>query len=214
MPSRRIRVVLADDHHLVRQGFRELLSAEPNIEVAGEASDGRELLDLVRRQACDVVLLDISMPGPSGIEVLRVIKREHPHLRVLVLTMHDEHLFGPRALAAGADGYLTKDSSRKELIGAIRTLVAGGKYVTARLAGQAVEPVGDPSKAPSYTTLSTREFEVLRLLGSAKTVTETAADLRISVKTVSTYRARILQKLQLRNTAELIQYAIRKRLVG
>ncbi len=214
MPSRRIRVVLADDHHLVRQGFRELLRAEPTIEVVGEASDGRELLALVRRKPCDVVLLDISMPGLSGIEVLRVLKREHPRLLVLVLTMHEEYLFGPRALAAGADGYLTKDSSRKEVIEAIRTLAAGGKYVTARLAEQASEPVDAPSKVPSSPALSTREFEVLRLLASAKTVTETAEDLRISVKTVSTYRARILQKLQLRNTAELIRYAIRKRLVG
>lgn len=211
--TKTIRVALADDHRLVRQGLRGILEDAPDIEVGVEAADGRELLALIRQKPCHVVLLDITMPGKNGIEVLREIKRERPALPVLMLTMHGEDLFGTRALAAGADGYLTKDSSPDQLLEAVRTVAAGERYVSEDLAAQLGEDVDDLSRPPSHKSLSNREFQVLRLLASAKTVTETAEDLDLSVKTVSTYRARILQKLHLRNTAELIQYAIRKKLV-
>jgi len=207
-----IRVVIADDHAVVRKGLRQILSAEPDIEVGGEAANAEELLRLVRRQGWDAVVLDITMPGKSGLEVLKELKQKWPRLPVVVFTMHDEDHFGLRAIRAGATGYLTKDRAPTELIKAIRKVVAGGRYVSPSLAEQLAGQTGTDPEQALHQILSDREFQVLRLLASGKTVTEVAQELSLSVKTVSTYRARILQKLGYRTTAELIQYAIRNQI--
>jgi len=210
-----IRVALADDHAVVRRGLEEILRAEPDMEVGGTAADGAELLALVRRKPFDVVLLDITMPGQSGLEVLRSLKQERPAMPVLVLTMHAEDQFGVRAMRAGAAGYLTKESAPEEMVRAIRRVVAGGKHIGPSLAehlAEAVMTMADQTRPP-HQRLSDREFHVLRELVSGKRVGEIARDLALSVKTVSTYRARVLRKMQLKNSVELAQYAIRHRLV-
>jgi two-component system invasion response regulator UvrY len=207
-----IRILIADDHAVVRQGLRHVLASEHDIEVSGEASNAQELFDLLRRKSWDVVILDISMPGKSGLEVLKELKQKWPRLPVVVFTMHDEDHFGLRAIRAGATGYLTKDRAPTELIKAIRKVVAGGRYVSPSLAEQLAGQTGTDPEQALHQILSDREFQVLRLLASGKTVTEVAQELSLSVKTVSTYRARILQKLGYRTTAELIQYAIRNQI--
>lgn len=208
-----IRVALADDHAVVRRGLEEILRAEPDMEVGGVAADGAELLDLVRRRSFDVVLLDITMPGQSGLEIIRSLKQERPGMPVLVLTMHAEDQFGVRAMRAGAAGYLTKESAPDEMVRAIRRVVAGGKHIGPSLAEHLAEAVtADQTRLP-HQRLSDREFHVLRELVTGKRVGEIARDLALSVKTVSTYRARVLRKMQLKNSVELTQYAIRHRLV-
>jgi two-component system invasion response regulator UvrY len=204
-----IRVVIADDHAVVRKGLRQILSAEPDIEVGGEAANAEELLRLVRRQRWDAVVLDITMPGKSGLEVLKELKQERPGLPVLILTIHAEDQFGVRALRAGAVGYLTKEGAPTELVRAVRKVVAGGKYISPSLA----EALATSINAPLHRTLSDREYEVMRLLASGRTATGIAKELKLSVKTISTYRSRILDKLHLKTTAEMMQYAIRNRLI-
>lgn len=204
-----IRILIADDHAVIRQGLRHILAAEPDIEVTGEASTAQELMELARKRTWDVLVLDISMPGKSGLEILKELKQRWPNLPVIVFTMHAEEHFGLRAMRAGAAGYLTKDRPPSDLIKAIRKVVAGGKYVSPALAEQLKSPPVTEAEQQLHQTLSDREFQVLGLLASGKTVTEVAEELGLSVKTVSTYRARILQKLGFKNTAELIQYAIR-----
>lgn len=208
-----IRVALADDHAVVRRGLEEILRAEPDMEVGGTAADGAELLALVRRRSFDVVLLDITMPGRSGLEVLRSLKQERPGMPVLVLTMHAEDQFGVRAMRAGAAGYLTKESAPEEMVRAIRRVVAGGKHIGPSLAEHLAEAVTTDQTRLPHQLLSDREFHVLRELVAGKRVSEIARDLALSVKTISTYRARVLRKMQLKNSVELTQYAIRHRLV-
>lgn len=204
-----IRLVIADDHAVVRKGLRQILSGEPDITIGGEASNADELLRLVRKRKWDVVVLDITMPGKSGLEVLKDLKQEQPGLPVLVLTIHAEDQFGVRALRAGAVGYLTKEGVPTELVRAVRKVVAGEKYISPALA----EALTTDGKTPTHRMLSNREYEVLRLMASGKTATGVAKALGLSVKTISTYRSRILDKLHLKTTAELMQYAIRNRLV-
>ncbi|HEV8540135.1 MAG TPA: response regulator transcription factor [Nitrospiraceae bacterium] len=204
-----IRVVIADDHAVVRKGLRQILSAESDIEVAGEAANADELLRLVRKQRWDAVVLDITMPGKSGLEVLKELKQERPRLPVLILTIHAEDQFGVRAMRAGALGYLTKEGAPTELVRAVRKVVAGERYVSPSLA----EAFATSSNAPVHQILSDREYEVMRFLASGKTATGVAKELKLSVKTISTYRSRILDKLRLKNTAELMKFAIRNRLV-
>ncbi|HEV8540136.1 MAG TPA: response regulator transcription factor [Nitrospiraceae bacterium] len=207
-----IRVLIADDHAVVRQGLRHVLASEHDMEVSGEAANAQELFDLLRKKSWDAIVLDISLPGRSGLEVLKELKQKWPNLPVVIFTMHDEDHFGLRAMRAGAAGYLTKDRAPSELIKAIRKVVAGGRYVSPSLAEQLESQTGTNTEQSLHQMLSDREFQVLRLLASGKTVTEVAQELTLSVKTVSTYRARILQKLGYRTTAELIQYAIRNQL--
>jgi DNA-binding NarL/FixJ family response regulator len=175
--------------------------------VVGEAASGRDALDLVQRQPCDVVVLDITMPGMSGLEVLRQIRTLYPRLPVLILSVHPAEQFGVHAIKAGASGYLLKESAPDELTKAIRRVVEGRSYVSSRLAEVLAESVQRGSGAP-HENLTQREFEILRLIGAGRTVSEIAESLEISVKTVSTYRARILEKMDLRTTAELTRYAI------
>jgi DNA-binding NarL/FixJ family response regulator len=208
-----IRIVIADDHAVVRRGLKEILADESDMEIGAEASTAHELLDLVRTRPWDAVVLDISLPGRSGLEVLAELKQERPTLPVLVHTMHPEDQFAMRALRAGAAGYLTKDSAPTELVKALRKIVAGGKYVSASLAETLAASMDANAVEAPHQALSEREFEVFRLLASGKTVSQIADELSLSVKTISTYRSRILKKMQMKNNAELMRYALHHRVV-
>ncbi|MBI3799493.1 MAG: response regulator transcription factor [Deltaproteobacteria bacterium] len=208
-----VKILIADDHAVVRRGLKQIMTDEPDLLVVGEAQTAQQALELVRQQAWDVVVLDITMPGRSGLEVLKELQRERPKLPVLVLSMHPEEQFAVRALKAGAAGYLTKESAPGELVTAIRKVLGGGRYVSATLAETlAFELAVAPDQSP-HETLSNREYEVFRLLAAGKTVSEIAAQLFLSVKTISTYRARILEKMNLKHNAELIRYAVTRGLV-
>jgi len=208
-----IRILLADDHAIVREGVKRILSEAPGAEVVGEADTGDQALARVAELKPDLVLLDLSMPGRSGLETLREIKSRYPHTRVLVLSMHPEDQFALRLLREGAEGYMTKETAPDELVRAVEKIAAGGKYVSAALAERFVESLGEDTRRPAHDRLSSREYEVMRLLASGKTVTEIGKQLFLSVKTVSTYRQRILEKMSLRNNSELIRYALENQLV-
>jgi two-component system invasion response regulator UvrY len=208
-----IRVLIADDHAVVRQGLKQILGGTPEMLVAGEATNGQEVLDKVRAEAWDVVILDISMPDRSGLDILKQLKAERPKLPVLVLSMHSEDQYAVRVLKAGASGYLTKDSAPDELVKAIRKVVSGGRYVSSFLAEKLAFEIGTDSSRLPHETLSDREFQVLRLIAAGKSVTEIAAELYLSVKTVSTYRARLLRKMNLGTNAELMHYAMQNHLI-
>jgi DNA-binding NarL/FixJ family response regulator len=202
-----IRVLIADDHAVVRQGMMHILQSTPDISVAGEATTGREVLQAVQRQDYDLLVLDVAMPGGSGLQVLDQLRVQQPGLPVLILSMYPERQYAIRALRAGAAGYLTKDSAPKELVTAIRRIAEGGRYVTQSLASRLVSELQGVGGEP-HEALSDREFEVLLLLAKGQTVSEIAEAVSLAASTVSTYRGRILQKLHLRNTAELIRYAV------
>ena len=202
-----IRVLVADDHAVVRRGLVQILAEAPDMVVAGEASTGREVLQAVRKHDYDVLVLDIAMPEGGGLEVLQQLQTLKPDLRVLILSMYPERQYAVRALKAGAAGYLTKESAPDELIAAIREVAQGGKYVTQSLAEKLVAALGSELGKEPHETLSAREYQVMRLLAAGKIVTDIATELSLSVKTVSTYRTRILEKLDLKNTAEMIRYA-------
>ena len=208
-----IRVLIADDHAVVRQGLKQILADMHEMVVTDEATNGQEVLDKVRAETWDVVVLDISMPDRSGLDVLKELRAERPALAVLVLSMYSEDQYAMRVLTAGASGYLTKDSAPDELVKAIRKVVSGGRYVSPFLAEKLAFEIGDDSSKLPHETLSDREFQVLRLLAAGKSVKEIAAELSLSVKTVSTYRARMLEKMKLGTNAELIHYAIQERLI-
>jgi len=208
-----IRILIADDHAVVRRGLRQTVSEEHDMTVVGEASNAQELLGLVRKQPCDVVVLDISMPGRSGLEALKELRQACPRLPVLVLSMHSEDQYAMRALRIGAAGYLTKETAPEELVKAIRKVVTGGKYITPSLAEKLALSLTRDGEQPLHETLSEREYEVMCLIASGKSVTEISTELSLSVKTISTYRARILEKMNLKNNAELMHYAIHNRLV-
>ena len=208
-----IRVFIADDHAIVREGLKQILAEQRDIVVAGEAENGLDAIKLFRKSRCHVMLLDISMPDRNGIEVLKQIKHERPELAVLMLSMHREDQYAIRALKAGAAGYLTKQSAPRELVTAIRQVAAGQKYVSATLAQALASQVGADHEAPPHDSLSDREFQTLTMIASGKTVSEIARELSLSVKTVSEYRARLLAKMNLKTSAELTHYAIRNQLV-
>jgi len=208
-----IRVVVVDDHAVVREGLKRIISENPGMAVTGEAGDGHEALKLIRGGACDVVLLDITMPNKSGLDVLKELHTEVPRLPVLVLSMHSEDQYAVRVLRAGAAGYLTKESAPAKLVQAIRKVVRGGKYVSPSLAEKLVSDLGTDTERPPHEVLSDREYQVLCLIASGKTVSEIGAELALSVKTISTYRVRILEKLRMKNNAEITRYANKERLV-
>ena len=207
------RVLVADDHPVVRQGLRQILADTAEMTVAGETTNVRDTLERIRRDAFDVVVLDLVMPDGTALDVLEAVRRERPELAVLVLSMHPEDQYGLRVLKAGAAGYLTKESAPEELVQAIRKVRAGGKYVTARMAEKLAQYVERPADGPLHELLSHREYQVLRLLASAKTVKQIARELHLSDKTISTYRARVLAKMGLTSTAHLVRYAVQHRLV-
>lgn len=204
-----IRVLIADDHSIVRDGLKRILAATTDLQVAGEAASGDEALALVRANDYDVAMLDMSMPGLSGIDLIKRLKLEKPKLRILVLSMHGESQYAARALKAGAQGYLNKDSASEALLGALRKIAAGGVHIGDATAASLLH-AGD--KAP-HEALSDREFEVLRLLVEGLGPTEIGERLHLSVKTVSTHKTRILEKLGVKSTAELVRYVIEHRLM-
>jgi DNA-binding NarL/FixJ family response regulator len=208
-----IKVFIADDHAIVREGLKQILAETRDIVVAGEAENGLDAIKLFRKSECQVMLLDISLPDRNGIEVLKQIKKEKPELAVLMLSMHREDQYAIRALKAGAAGYLTKQSAPKELVTAIRQVSSGLKYISAALAQELANHVNDDHEAPLHETLSDREYQTLTMIASGKTVGTIAKELSLSVKTVSEYRARLLVKMKLKNSAELTHYAIKNQLI-
>jgi DNA-binding NarL/FixJ family response regulator len=208
-----IKVFIADDHAIVREGLKQILAETRDIVVAGEAENGLDAIKLFRKSECQVMLLDISLPDRNGIEVLKQIKKEKSELAVLMLSMHREDQYAIRALKAGASGYLTKQSAPKELVTAIRQVSGGLKYISAALAQELANHVGDDHEAPLHETLSDREYQTLTMIASGKTVGVIAKELSLSVKTVSEYRARLLVKMKLKNSAELTHYAIKNQLI-
>ena len=209
-----IRVLIADDHAIVRQGLRQILADTPDMQVGGEAGDGFEAMRKIREEGpWDVLLLDVSMPGKNGIDTLKQIKGEMPRLPVLVLSMYPVDQYGVRLLKAGAAGYLTKESAPEQLVDAIRQVSSGRKFVSPEIAELLAEQLGRDSDLPPHTQLSDREFEIMRQLAAGLTPTDIASKLNLSVKTISTYRTRLLAKMQLRNNAELMAYAMKHGLV-
>lgn len=208
-----IRLVIADDHTIVREGLRQLLGGAGGFEIVGEARDGAETMQRVRELEFDVLLLDMSMPGRAGMDLIRQVRTERPRVRILVLSMHQEHQYAIRAIRAGAAGYLTKESASRELATALRKVASGGAYITPEVAEQLALGAMPSADALPHTTLSDREFQVLRMLVSGKSVSDIAGALTLSVKTVSTHKARLMQKLGVSNTSEMFRYAIQHRLV-
>ena len=208
-----IRVLIADDHAIVRHGLKQILAETDDLIVAGEAETGFQAIKMARQDTFDVILLDISLPDRNGIEVLSQIKKTHPRLAVLMLSMHTEHEFAIRALKAGASGYLNKQSAPVQLVTAIRQVAVGRKYISAALAEELANSLGGDTEQPLHEMLSDREFQTLRLIASGKSLSVISEELSLSPKTVSVYRARLLEKLDLRNNSDLTRYAIKNKLV-
>ena len=208
-----IKVLIADDHAVVRRGLRQILSEVPEILVGGEACNAQEVRERMRAERWDVIVLDINMPGASGIELLAELRREHDAPRVLILTVSPEDQYAVRAIKAGAAGFLTKESAPEKLIEAVRKVATGGRYVSPELAEALASLFAGESRGAPHERLSDREFEVMKMLASGKTVSIVAQELGLSVKTVSTHRTRILKKMEMATNAELTHYAVRSRLV-
>jgi DNA-binding NarL/FixJ family response regulator len=210
----KIRILIADDHPIVREGYKKILSDTPDMIVADEAENGQEVLNYIRKKNYDLILLDISMPGRSGLEILKELKNERPRLPVLILSIYPEEQYAVRAFRAGASGYLTKASAPNELMSAIRKISQGGRYISSSLAEQLTYYLDADADKPLHETLSDREYQVMLMIASGKTVSEIAGELFLSVKTISTYRSHILEKTKMKNNAEITLYAVRNKLVG
>ena len=208
-----IRVLIADDHPVVRLGLKMILEKEPDISVHNEARTAREALELVHNTDFDIVLLDISLPDRNGLEVLHQLKNECPEIKVLVISMHSEDLYAVRVLKEGASGYINKDSAPEELVKAVRKVVSGGRYVSSSLAEKLAFGLVNDSDGPPDRALSNREFQIMCMIASGKTVKGISNELYLSEKTVSTYRARIMKKMNMKTNAELISYTIKNNLI-
>jgi two-component system, NarL family, invasion response regulator UvrY len=212
--NRMIKIMIVDDHEIVRKGLKQILKEAPHIAVAGEASTGQEAMEKLKKNPFDMLVLDISLPDRSGLEVLKQVRQQYPKIPVLILTMHAEEQYAARVLRAGAAGYMTKEAAPEQLVNAIQKVSRGGRYVSPAFAETLAFDLGaDPTK-PLHETLSDREYQVMTMLASGKPVKDIAEKLYLSVKTVSTHRSRILEKMRMRNNAELILYAIRNNLVN
>ena len=203
-----IRVLVADDHAIVREGLKQILARTGDLVAGGEARDAHEVMRLVREGNWDVLLMDMSMPGRSGIDLIKQVKSERPKLPILVLSMHQEHQYAVRAIRAGASGYLNKDSASELLVAAIRKIVSGGMFVSETAGELLARDTKRGADVPPHTLLSDREFQVFSMIVQGKTVTDIAAELMLSVKTVSTHKTHVLEKMRLSNQAELVRYAI------
>lgn len=208
-----INILIADDHAIVREGLKQIVAEEPDMKVSGEASSSAELIELVQKDSYHIIILDISMPGRSGLEALKDLKKIKPDLPVLILSMFGEDQYGLRAIKAGASGYLKKVSAPTELVAAIRNIVGGGKYINQSLAEKLVSGYGQKTKLILHEKLSDREYQIMCLIASGKSTEEIANDLSISVQTVYTYRNRILEKMNLKSNVELAQYVIQNKLI-
>jgi DNA-binding NarL/FixJ family response regulator len=209
-----MKVLIADDHIIVREGLKQILAHIPEVELVDEAGNGQEVMRKVTRKKYDIIVLDISMPGRSGLEILKELKQKKPQLAVLVLSVHPEEQYAVRVLKAGASGYITKASASDELVKAIKTVNAGGKYITSTTAEKLVQEIEDDTGRPQHEKLSDREYQVMCMISSGKTVKEISEYLCLSVKTVSTYRTRILEKMKMKNNSELTFYAIKNKLIA
>jgi DNA-binding NarL/FixJ family response regulator len=208
-----IRLVIADDHAIVREGLKRIVASAEGMNIVAEAADGTEVMQRVRELEFDVLVLDLSMPGRSGMELIKLVRAEKPKLRILVLSMHQELQYAVRAIKSGASGYLTKESAPGELEQAIRKIAGGGAYVTAEVAEQLALGAMPGSQSQPHESLSDREFEVFRLLAEGVSVTDIGTRLKVSVKTVSTHKANLMQKMGLNNASDLVRYAIKHGLV-
>lgn len=208
-----MKVIIADDHAIVRRGLIQILAEEYQNLLAREAQNANEVFKLLRENDWDIIILDISMPGKSGLEILKEVRHEHPKVPILVLTSHPEEQYAIRVLKAGAAGYMTKESAPEHLVEVIRKITRGGKYISPTLAELLADSIGRNLEKEPHEGLSDREYQVLCLIASGKTVGEIAAELSLSVKTISTYRARILEKMMFKTNAELTHYALRNNLL-
>jgi two-component system invasion response regulator UvrY len=211
--ARPYRILIVDDHAIVREGLKQILADTDDIAVGGEAENSSKALQMARKGPWDLILMDISMPDRSGLETLELLKKEHPGIKVLMLSMHRETLYAVRALKSGAAGYLNKQSAPDQLVDAIRLVASGKKYISPEVAQELASTVSGEREALPHETLSNREYQTLCLIASGHPVSAIAEQLKLSVKTISMYRARLLQKMQLKNNAELTHYAIRHGLV-
>lgn len=208
-----IRLVIADDHTIVRQGLKQLLTGTSDFQVIAEAQNGQEVIERVRAGGFEVLLLDMSMPGRSGIDLIKQIRGENPKLRILVLSMHEEEQYAMRAIKAGAAGYLTKDSASEQLVAAIRRVAGGGAFISPAVAEQIALNAMPDAQGPLHGSLTDREFQVFQMLIQGTSVTDIAARLNLSVKTVSTHKSHVMEKLQLQNQTDLVRYALQHRLI-
>jgi len=208
-----IKILVADDHAVVREGIKHIFSEIPDINITGEASNGQEVLENIGKQDYDLLLLDIAMPGRDGLEILKEIKMQKPKLPVLILSMFPEEQYALRALKSGASGYLTKDSIPNELVKAVRKILRGGNYVSASFSEKLLTELSSDIKKPLHETLSDREYQIMRMIASGKTMNEIADELSLSPKTVYTYRARILEKMGMKNNMELTHYTTKHGLI-
>ena len=208
-----IKVLVVDDHPIVRQGLKQILSEEPDMAVLGEARNSQEVLELVHNQDWDIVVLDITMPGRGGLDVLKEVRHERPKLPVLMLSVHPEDQYAVRTLKAGAAGYMTKESAPEELVQAIRKILHGGKYVSSTLAEKLAFHLEAETEKPLHDSLSNREYQVMLMIASGKRTGAIAEEMSLSVKTVSTYRARILEKMGMKGNADLTYYVFKNRLL-
>ena len=209
-----MKVLIADDHTIVREGLKKILSNVPEVESIEEAGNGQEVMDKVATAKFDIVILDISMPGKSGLEVLKELKQKKPNLAVLILSVHPEEQYAIRVLKSGASGFISKSSASDELVNAIRTVHAGGKYITHNIAEKLIYEIEEDTIKPTHEKLSDREYQVMCMISAGKTVREISDYLCLSVKTISTYRVRILEKMKMKNNSELTFYAIKNKLIS
>lgn len=207
-----IRIIIVDDHPIVRRGLKQILNEEPDVKVVGEAENAQEAFKIIRTIDCDAVVLDISLPGTNGVEILKQLKHEYKKLPVLILSMHGEEQYAVRVMRAGASGYLTKESAPEELVKAIRKIISGGKYISSSLAERLITDI-DASGKPRHEKLSDREFEIMRMIAQGKAIKTIGEELCLSEKTVSTYRTRLLEKMNMHTNAEIVSYALKNKLI-